>query len=74
MKSGMSQFQILPAAIFASQPCVSLHNFRQKFSTSTSLNVQKATIFTGVRDKLTANVKILGYPISGACWDSKKKI
>ena len=31
-----------------------------------SLNVQKATIFTGVRDKLTANVKILGYPISGA--------
>ncbi len=31
-----------------------------------SLNVQSATIFTGVRDKLTANVKILGYPISGA--------
>ncbi len=31
-----------------------------------SLNVQNATIFTGVRDKLTANVKILGYPISGA--------
>ena len=33
---------------------------------SISLDVQNATTFTGVKDRLTANVKILGYAISGA--------